>query len=171
MRKWAVLALAFALAGCFSSDGPVFDEARGDCPFETPSLYQEIDEGTPGQFVFETDGASCKVTDPDGDISHALFVPMGRNWWIVQGDEARPGYFLMRRSGERLTQYLPRCEEFSVSRLTRLGVTFDEDRKNCTVTEARQIERLFRGWPSPFRRATGAYRLVSPPPTPPSSPP
>jgi hypothetical protein len=171
MRKWAVLALAFALAGCFSSNGPVFDQARGDCPFETPTLYREIDEGTPGHFLFEADGASCKVTDPAGAVTHALFVPMGRNWWIVQGDEARPTYALMHRSGQRLTQYMPRCEEFSASRLTRLVVTFDEDRKNCTVTEARQIEHLFRGWPSPFRRATGAYRLVPRPPTPPSSPP
>jgi hypothetical protein len=110
--------------------------------------------GTPGQFLFETDGASCKVTDPDGDISHALFVPMGRNWWIVQGDEARPSYFLMRRRGERLTQYMPRCEDFSASRLMRLGVTFDQDRKTCTVTEARQIDACF---------AAGPRRSAAPP--------
>jgi hypothetical protein len=75
----------------------------------------------------------------------------------VQGDEEHPTYAIMRRSGDRLRNYLPRCQDYSASRLRRLGVTFDEDRRNCTVTEARQIEALFR---SRDGHATSAYRRV-----------
>jgi len=81
----------------------------------------------------------------------------------VQCEEARPTYALMHRSGDRLVQYMPRCQEFSARRLASLGVQFDEDRDNCTATEARQVEILFRGWRLPFRRAMGAYRLVDEP--------
>ncbi len=158
-----VLVLALVLAGCFRSEDPVFEDSRGDCPFNSAAIYQEMDEGNPGRFVFETDGASCKITNPDGAASHALFVPIGREWWIVQGEEARTTYALMHRSGDRLVQYMPRCQEFSARRLSSLGVQFDEDRANCTVTEARQVETLFRGWRSPLRRAMGAYRLVDEP--------
>lgn len=156
MRAFSVAALCLLLAGCFSSNGPVFSEDRGHCPFATPAVYEEIDE-TPYRFTFETAGAYCKVTDPEGDVTLALFVPFGRNRWIVQGDEAHPSYSIMRRSGDRLTQSLPRCQDFSASRLRRLGVAFDEERRNCIVTEARQIETLFR---NSNGRAMAAYRRV-----------
>lgn len=154
MRALCAAAFCMLLAGCFTSNGPVFSEDRGQCPFTTPTAYNEVDE-TPYRFVFETDGHYCKVTGPDGDVTLALFVPSGRNRWIVQGDEEHPSYIIMRRSGDRLTQYLPRCQDFSESRLRRLGVTFDADRRYCTVTEARQIETLFR---SNSGRMVGAYR-------------
>jgi hypothetical protein len=157
MRAFSGAALCLLLAGCFSSAGPVFSEDRGQCPFTAPMVYEEVDE-TPYRFTFETDGAYCKVTDPDNDVTLVLFVPLGRNRWIVQGDEEHPSYIIMRRNGDRLTQYLPRCQDFSASRLRRLGITFDEDRRNCTVTDARQIETLFRSWGG--GRATGAYRRV-----------
>ena len=157
MRTLLALTLCAALAACFSSDGPVFAEDRGQCPFTTPTLYDEIDE-TPYRFVFETDGAYCKVTDTDGNATRALFVPLGRDRWIVQGDEAQPTYAIMRRRGDRLIQYMPRCQDFSAARLRRLNVTFDEDRERCTVKDAHQVEALFRTWSG--GRATAAYRLV-----------
>jgi hypothetical protein len=160
MRAFGAAALCLLPASCFSSNGPVFAENRGRCPFEAPTLYEEVDpnaEGPAARFTFETDGAYCKITDPDGEVTRALFVPSGRNRWIVQGDEERPTYAIMRRSGDRLRQYLPRCQDFSASRLRRLGIAFDEDRRNCTVSEARQVETLFRGRDG---RATGAYRRV-----------
>lgn len=159
MRALCVAALCTLLAGCFSSNAPVFSEDRGQCPFTTPTLYEEIDPNSDAvnRFTFETDGAHCKITGPDGDVSLALFIPSGRNRWIVQGDEEHPTYAVMRRSGDRLSQYLPRCQQFSASRLQRLGVTFDEERRYCTVTAARQIETLFR---STDGRKVGAYRRV-----------
>lgn len=163
MRILAVLAMALGLTGCFSSDHPLFDAERGSCPFATATIYDEVDpnaSGPPNRFVFETEGQYCKVTDPDGDVSRSLFVPAGRGWWIVQGDEARPSYGLVRRNGARLTQYLPQCKDFSAARLTRLGVTFDEDRRECAVNDAHQVEILFRAWRSPFRRPSGAFREV-----------
>lgn len=146
MRALSVATLCLLVAGCFSSNGPVFSEDRGQCPFTTPTLYNERDpeSDAPNRFTFETDGAYCKVTGPDADVTRVLFIPSGRNRWIVQGDEERPSYVIMRRSGDRLTQYLPRCQDFSASRLRRLGVTFDEERRNCTITEAQQIETLLR---------------------------
>jgi hypothetical protein len=157
MRALSVAALCLLLAGCFSSNGPVFSEDRGQCPFTTPTAYNEVDE-TQYRFVFETEGAYCKITGPDGDVTLALFVPLSRNRWIVQGDEEHPSYTIMRRSGDRLTSYVPRCQDFPPSRLRRLGVTFDEDRRNCSVAEARQIETLFRSWGG--GRAMGAYQRV-----------
>lgn len=158
MFRWLVLASALFLGGCFSSEGPVFAEARGDCPFAAPANYREIDDGVTDVFIFASDGAYCSITNARGEVDRALFVPIGRNWWIVQGEEDRPSYALMHRTGDRLVQYHPRCEEFSAARLRRLGVAFDEERQNCTVSEARQIETLFRSWRSPFRMASGAYR-------------
>ena len=157
MRALSIALLCLGLAGCFSSNGPVFAEDRGQCPFARPTVYEEIDQ-TPYRFVFESDGAYCKVTDPDGDVTRALFIPLGRDRWIVQVDGPQPTYMIMRRNGERLTQYMPRCRDFSASRLRRLGVVFDEERERCTVTEAPQIETLFRSWGG--GRATGAYRLA-----------
>ncbi|MEQ1818429.1 MAG: hypothetical protein ABL871_07435 [Terricaulis sp.] len=155
MRAFSVAALCLLLAGCFSSNGPVYSADRGQCPFTTPTLYEETEE--PNRFTFETEGHYCKVTGPDADVTLALFIPIGRERWIVQGDEEHPTYMIMRRSGDRLTQYLPRCQDYSASRLRRLGITFDEDRRYCTVTEARQIETLFR---SAGGRMMGAYRRV-----------
>lgn len=159
MRALSVAMLCLLLAGCFSSNGPVFSADRGQCPFTTPTLYEEVDPESDAvnRFTFETDGAYCKITDPAGEVSHALFVPSGRERWIVQGDEERPTYMIMRRGGDRLRQYLPRCQDYSASRLRRLGVTFDEERRYCTLTEARQIETLFR---SAGGRMMGAYRRV-----------
>jgi hypothetical protein len=155
MRAFSVAALCLLLAGCFSSSGPVFSEGRGQCPFTTPTLYEETEE--PNRFLFETEGAYCKVTGPDADVTLALFIPIGRERWIVQGDEEHPTYMIMRRNGDRLTQYLPRCQDYSASHLRRLGIAFDEERRYCTVTEARQIETLFR---SARGRMMGAYRRV-----------
>lgn len=157
MRTFLALALCAVLSACFSSDGPVFSEDRGQCPFTTPTLYEEIDD-TPYRFVFESDGAFCKVTDADGNITRTLFVPLGRDRWIVQGAESRPTYAILRRRGDRLTQYIPRCGDFSAARLNRLGVSFDAERNRCTVTDAHQIETLFRSWRG--GRPTGAYRRV-----------
>ena len=119
------------------------------------TLYEETEE--PNRFLFETEGNYCKVTGPDGDVTLALFIPIGRERWIVQGDEASPTYMIMRRSGDRLRQYLPRCQDYSASRLRRLGITFDGERRYCTVTEASQVETLFR---SAGGRMMGAYRRV-----------
>jgi len=157
MRALSAAALCLLLAGCFSSNGPLFEEERGQCPFATPTVYEEIDE-TPDRFVFETDGEYCKITNAEGGVRYALFVPIGRNRWIVQSEEDRPSYAIMQRRGDRLTQYLPRCSDFSASRLRRLGVQFDDERDRCTATDARQIETLFRSWGG--GRATGAYRRV-----------
>lgn len=162
MRILAVLLFPLALAGCFTSDGPVFEEARGRCPFTTPTLFEEIadNEAEPIRMTFETDGAYCRFTRADKETERALFVPMGRNWWIVQGDEERPSYMLLHRSGRRLTQYFPRCADFSERRLNGLHVQYDESQRYCTVSEARQIETLFRSWRSPFRTPSGAFREV-----------
>ena len=162
MRFWAVLLLPLAVAGCFTSDGPVFEEARGRCPFSAPTLFKEIadNDAEPIMMTFEPDGAYCRFTQADREPERALFIPMGRNWWIVQGDEERPSYMLLHRSGARLTQYLPRCADFSESRLNRLQVQYDEGQRYCTVTEAHQIETLFRSWRSPFRAPSGAFREV-----------
>jgi hypothetical protein len=158
MRTYLALALCLALAACFSSDEPVFSEERGQCPFSAPTSYDEIDD-TPYRFVFETDGAYCKVTGPDDNVTRTLFVPLGRERWIVQGeDEQRPTYAIMRRRGDRLIQYIPQCRDFSADRLRRLGVIFDEERSRCTVKDAHQVETLFRSWSG--GRATAAYRLV-----------
>jgi hypothetical protein len=80
----------------------------------------------------------------------------------VQGDEERPTYMMMHRSGRRLTQYTPSCADFSAQRLRRLGVAYDEERKQCTATQARQIETLFRSWRSGSHPASGAYREIGP---------
>lgn len=164
MRVWLVVALCAALGGCFTSQAPVFDAARGACPFATPTHYRELEQGQSrpaadaALFTFETDGASCKTTDENGKATHALFVPIGGDWWIVQSDDEHPYYSMMHRSGGVLRQYLPKCQDFSESRLRRLNVTFDDERQYCTVTDAHQVETLFRSWRSPFRAPAGAFR-------------
>lgn len=95
MRALSVATLCLLLVGCFSSNGPVFSEDRGQCPFATPTLYEETED--PNRFTFETEGHYCKVTGPDGDVTLALFIPIGRERWIVQGDEASPTYMIMRQ--------------------------------------------------------------------------
>jgi hypothetical protein len=162
--RWFVLPLALLTAGCFSSREPLFEPAQGTCPFATPTALAEVerDGSVQGRFTFETAGAFCKTTDPQGKVSRSLFVPIGASWWIVQDDATAPTYVLMHRSGRKYLQYLPRCRDFSKARLTRLGVEFDEDREKCIATEARQIETLFRGWRNPFRSPSGAFEIAEP---------
>src|SRR5262249_3019705 len=142
-----------------------FDSARGACPFATPTHYRELEQGQSRPaadaelFTFETDGAFCKTTDGSGKVTHTLFVPIGGDWWIVQSDDAHPNYLMMHRSGDVLREYAPKCQDFSESRLRSLDVAFDDDRQYCTVTQARQVETLFRSWRWwPFRPAVGAFR-------------
>lgn len=170
MRIFAVLALSLALGGCFSSERPLFSEASGHCPFTTPTSLQEIDE-TPSAFVFEPDGGYCRATNDQGKVSRTLFVPIGGQWWIVQDEGENPSYLLVHRTGSRLTQYLPKCEEFSESRLRQLGVTFDADRRSCTANDAHQIDVLFRSWRwGWFHQPVGAFRIVGPAPSAPPAP-
>jgi hypothetical protein len=160
VRIFAVLALSLALGGCFSSERPLFAEASGQCPFIAPTTLQEIDE-TPSTFVFAPDGAYCRATNDQGKVSRTLFVPIGGQWWIVQDDGEHPSYLLVHRTGSRLMQYLPKCEEFSESRLRQLGVTFDSERRYCTANDAHQIELLFRSWRwGWFHQPVGAFRIV-----------
>lgn len=162
MRAVALLALCLALGGCFSSERRLFPEERGQCPFTAATTLEEIDE-TPTRFVFEPSGAYCQTTNEDGRVERTLFVPIGSNWWIVQEDKDNPSYVLVHRSGSRFSEYLPKCEDFSADRLRRLGVTFDDQRQNCTANDSRQIETLFRfwryGW---FRQEVGAFRILPP---------
>jgi hypothetical protein len=164
MRVIAALAAAALLSGCFVSEEPAFEAARGACPFAVPTSYQEAEEGAATRFVFETEGAYCKTTSDDGsEPSLSLFVPIGSNWWVVQdeGDD-QTSYSMIRRTGARLLHYYPRCKDFSAARLRRLGVAFDEGRDTCTVDSAGQIETLFKSWRSPFRQAMGALEEIAP---------
>jgi hypothetical protein len=162
MRTLTLLAFAFLLGGCFRSERPLFDPARGACPFATPASYQETDRSSSTErLVFETDGAYCKITNSTGTVSRRLFVPMGRDWWIVQDKEQRPTYGLMHLAGTRLTQFTPSCSDFSPMRLRSLGVAFNKERTVCTADSAQQIETLFRSWRSPFRQASSAYQRIS----------
>ena len=162
MRNVIMLMATLVLAGCFSSRAPLFEEARGRCPFAVPTHFVELGEAgaPPMRVTFSTEGGYCRFTKEDGETERALFVPIGRNWWIVQGDEERPSYLLVLRSGRRLIQYLPRCADFSTRRLDRLGVAYDEAQRYCTADDPRQIETLFRAWRSPFRQASGGFRQV-----------
>lgn len=162
--RWLIVSLAFLTAGCFSSRAPLFEPARGACPFEAPTTLTEVEQdGTlKERFTFESDGAFCRTTDPQGKVTRSLFVPFGSDWWIVQDEGEAPTYILMHRSGRKYLQYLPRCHDFTAARLTRLGVAFDEDRQKCTATDARQIETLFRSWRNPFRSPSGAFEVVAP---------
>jgi hypothetical protein len=174
VRIFAMLALSLALGGCFSSERPLFEEASGRCPFTAPTSLEEMDE-TPSLFVFEPSGNYCQTTDDHGKVSRTLFVPIGGQWWIVQDDDEHPSYILVHRTGSRMMQYLPKCEEFSESRLRQLGVTFDSERRYCTANDAHQIDALFRSWRwGWFHQPVGAFRIVgaaaatspSPAPTP-----
>ncbi len=162
MRIVAMLALSLALGGCFSSEHPLFTEDRGQCPFTTPTTLEEIDE-TPSRVTFAASGGYCQATDNEGRVSHALFVPIGGQWWIVQDDDEHPSYALIHREGSRMVEYLPKCEEFSPDRLRRLGVTFDEGQRECTANDASQINTLFRSWRYRlFPKPVGAFRIVPP---------
>jgi len=170
VRIFAVLALSLALGGCFSSERPLFAEASGHCPFTTPTLLEETDE-TPSHFVFEASGNYCQTTNDEGKVERTLFVPIGGQWWIVQDDDEHPSYILVHRTGSRMMQYLPKCEEFSADRLQRLGVTFDAEQHNCTANDAHQIDTLFRSWRwGWFHRPVGAFRIVGPAPSVPPPP-
>ena len=162
MPRLAVLAFCVLLSGCFSSDGPLFADTRGQCPFATPTIYEEVDEH-PARFLFARDGANCVTTDEQGKQTRTLFVPIGGDWWIVQGADPHPSYMLIHRSGGRLIQYAPPCHDFSASRLSRLGVTYDDERRECTATQARQIETLFRAWRYGwFHQPGDIYREMAP---------
>jgi len=170
VRIFAVLALSLALGGCFSSERPLFAEASGHCPFTTPTLLEETDE-TPSHFVFEASGNYCQTTNDEGKVERTLFVPIGGQWWIVQDDDEHPSYILVHRTGSRMMQYLPKCEEFSESRLRQLGVTFDAERRYCTANDAHQIDVLFRSWRwGWFHQPVGAFRIVGPAPSVPPPP-
>lgn len=171
MRIFAMLALGLALGGCFSSERPLFEEASGHCPFAAPTTLEEMDE-TPSLFIFEASGGYCQTTDDHGKVSRTLFVPIGGQWWIVQDDDEHPSYILVHRTGARMVQYLPKCEEFSEDRLRRLGVIFDTERRYCAANDAHQIDTLFRSWRwGLFHQTVGVFRIVGPavaepPPTP-----
>ena len=160
-RTLMVLAFASFLGGCFRSESPLFDAARGACPFETPASYQEIDATE--RLVFEADGPYCRITNATGTVSRSLFVAIGGDWWIVQDKQQRPTYGLMHLEGARLAQFTPRCADFSPARLRSLGVAFDKDRTVCTADRAEQIETLFRSWPSPLRQAANEYQRIPDP--------
>jgi hypothetical protein len=147
-----------ARLGEFSSDSPLFEEARGACPFVSPAIYVDTREEGGGAILFETEGTYCRFTDTSGSKARALFVPIERNWWIVQSDEPRPIYTLVQRRGTQLLQYQPLCSDFPAQRLTALGVSFNEDQSVCSATRASQVETLFRSWRSPLRQPTSVLR-------------
>jgi hypothetical protein len=158
MRIWTILACALSLTSCFSSEKPLFDEARGACPFQTPTLYIDAYEEAPRPILFERDGAYCRFSDLLEGSVRALYVPSERDWWIVQSDEPRPIYTLVHRSGRRLLQYQPLCSDFSTQRLRALGVDFDKRREWCIASQPSQLETLFRSWRSPLRQPTSVLR-------------
>jgi hypothetical protein len=166
MRVVAALALSLALAGCFSSEHPLFAESRGQCPFTTPTAIEEVDKDaspseTPERYTFIASGGYCQTMDHTGRVSHALFVPIGDQWWIVQDDDEHPSYGLIHREGARVLEYLPKCEEFPADRLRRLGVTFNEQQTECTANDPRQIDTLFRSWrDSGHHEPGGELRIV-----------
>jgi hypothetical protein len=158
MRIWAILACALSLAGCFSSDSPLFEETRGACPFVSPVIYVDAHDEGGTAILFQREGAYCRFSDSSGSSARALFVPLERNWWIVQSDEPHPIYTLAHRRGTRLLQYQPLCSDFPAQRLEALGVGFNEDQSVCSPTQASQVEALFRAWRSPLRQPTSVLR-------------
>jgi len=143
-RLWAALLGALMLSGCFTAAQPLFDASQSHCPFAAAETYV-TDDNPPARYVFAPEGPACRIADEEGHVTHALFIPLGRDRWIVQREELRPTYSLLRRRGpRRFLAYLPQCHDFRAAQLRRQGVTFDADRQTCTVTAARQVETLFR---------------------------
>jgi hypothetical protein len=167
MRMFVVAALCCALAGCFEADGPLFPEARGACPFDTPSQWITVDpkdrsEPEPGEQIiqFETDGAFCKISGQGITEERVLFVPISHGWYILQDESGAQTYSLMRVTRTAMKNYLPACSDFNAARLRRAGIAFDDERDRCKATTPEQIETLFREWRSPFRRASSEMRRV-----------
>ena len=163
-RNGPIIALlilaAFALSACmFTSAAPLFAPERGACPFPTGQRFETLqsdpEEGplTAGAekpvLTVAVDGTHCVLTrDDEPEPQRTLFIPMGRNAWIVQSETGGPLYFVARRRGDRLTFHFPDCDHFSARRLRRLGVVTEDEsgRTTCLASDARQIETLFRSW-------------------------
>jgi hypothetical protein len=137
MRIAIVLAACLALAGCFTSETPLYAERDGACPVQTATTFtvQQVDAG--GRFAdmpvftIRPEGRLCVRTPegtPDAAPEPALLVAFENGWYVVQRekDEGSVGdrylYQLARFEGDRVEIYMPSCGDFTSAALSELGV-------------------------------------------------
>lgn len=163
---FGLLALSLAalvLSGCFTSAAPLYDPTRGACPFRTATTLEVIQDGEREQVVFAPDGPYCRTATGQAP-SQSLFVPFGRNRWIVQDATDPPvSYSLMVKDGETFRFYIPQCVDYPKPDLHRAGIEQDKDSSNCTVTSSRQLEAVFRDRAHAEREPAAVYRVVTGP--------
>lgn len=157
-----VLALAtIALSGCFTSAAPLYDPSRGACPFRSETTLEVIQDGPLERVIFAPDGPYCRATSGETP-SQSLFVPLGRDRWIVQdATDAEVSYSLMVKDGETYRFYIPQCGDFPKDSLTRAGIERDKDGSTCTVTTPAQLETAFRNRAHAEREPATIYRVVT----------
>jgi hypothetical protein len=150
-RLLLLVAMSFALAGCFTSKQPVFDEAQavaalGDGGrFATYSRNGRRFERDNESFDVRRNGTVYDFIDAKGVAMPVSFHPLGRKRFVAQtrlegGDYA---YTVVRINAGEALVYTLDCDKQSATRLKALGVEIRN--KECVLDKVTHAKALFTG--------------------------
>jgi len=148
-RLAIVAALSLALAGCFTSKQPLFDEAQavtalGDGGrFATYSRNGKRFERDKEPFEVRLKGKVYDFIDEKGVAMPVSFHPLGRGRFVAQAhlESGDYGYAVVRiKAGETLVYALD-CAKQNATRLKSLGVEIRDS--ECVLDKVTHTQALF----------------------------
>jgi hypothetical protein len=148
-RLLLLVAMSFALAGCFTSKQPVFDEAQavaalGDGGrFATYSRNGRRFERDKERFEVRRKGTVYDFIDEKDVAMPVSFHPLGRDRFVAQTrlESGDYGYAVVRiKTGETLVYALD-CSKQNATRLKSLGVEIRDS--ECVLDKVTHAKALF----------------------------
>jgi hypothetical protein len=154
-----ITAPAFAacllLAGCFTSDQPLFDPATSSPIMGTKDVKIAVHEGNgpdDGVLIWNGHGYTDK-SDTDASTIAFYRLPGTLPWdgWYVgqtnlSGQDARSGYLyeLYKKAGNQLNVYNVSCKDLTDVEVTAAHLARTESGQECKATRQADLAKAFR---------------------------
>lgn len=154
----AALALGacLALAGCFTSQAPLFDGAGAPVLGSgklTVTTYEQGEDPDSGALEWTAEGyvdAEKDQDDKDSVITFHRLPGMGvfSSWYVGQTASGGSGdgymYLLYHKQGARLYSYDVNCEDLSAAEAAATHLVRKDEGKECVATRAGDLAQAFR---------------------------
>ena len=143
-----LVVMSVALAGCFTSKRPVFDEATAVAAFGDGGRFAGYTRGEHGftrdeAIEVRRNGKGYDFVDEKGHVTSVTFHAIGEDLFAAQARADGGGYdYVVVRVGAReALLYGPSCDKQDMARLKAFGVEIDGE--ECLLDKVADPKALF----------------------------
>jgi hypothetical protein len=147
-RLLVLATLSIALAGCFTSQRPLFDTAGAATPLGEGGRFVSYSRASKGfkrdeKIEVRLKGKSYDFVDEQGKATPATLHPIGKDLFVAQATNERGGYdyVVLRVRAKDVIGYGPSCVKQNAAKLRALGVEIRSE--ECVLDKVTDPKALF----------------------------